>query len=63
MTVKDKSRYQMGLNLESLEDYVGTRSSNEIMQNLNKMDKKEIAEFKDSLETIFRLISADRVVH
>jgi hypothetical protein len=63
MTVKTKSRSLINPKIESLEDYVGSRSSQEIIQNLNQLDDQEIKEFKDSLETIFRLISADTQYH
>jgi hypothetical protein len=49
--------------METLEDYVGFLSSKEIIHNLQKMDDKEIAELKDSLETIFRLLSVDKTYH
>jgi uncharacterized protein YpbB len=63
VTVTTKSRYLINPKMESLEDYVGSRSSTEIIQNLKRMDPKEIAELKDSLETIFRSISVDKIYH
>jgi hypothetical protein len=63
MTIKTKSRYVISPKADNLEEYVGSRSSKEIIHNLQRMDHKEIAELKDSLETIFRLISVDIIYH
>jgi hypothetical protein len=63
MTANMKSPYLLSPKMESLEDYVGSRSSKEIMENLKSMDNKEITELKNSLEMIFRLISTDKIYH
>jgi hypothetical protein len=46
---------------DDLEKYVGFRASEEISHHLKQMEFKEIAELKESLETILMFLSADKI--
>jgi hypothetical protein len=62
VNLESKRHYQIHHDMgDDLDDYVGFRASKEINYRLKQMEFKEIAELKESLETILVLLSVDKI--
>jgi hypothetical protein len=62
VNVEAKRQYQINNYMGGdLDDYVGFRASKEISQRLEQMEFMEIAELKESLETILKFLSDGKI--